>query len=303
MYIFDGKKFARHKEDVLAAQLRVLSESGVIQQPLCIVAVLFTEDAGSVLYTRLKKAAAARVGMEYRVVEHSLLDPVAQIVASIRTAAAAGDVTGIIVQKPLKKTWAQQHQIYEYQTAAFQEWWGELVAHIPPEKDSDGLHPATLAQLRSGSGALLPATCAAVISIMEANEEYFDITGKKSQNISIIGRSEILGEPLYYALKQRGALVELLGKAEFELRKASGSHMHASQVIISATGVPDLITGEHISLGTALIDVGAPRGDVQSTSVTNKASFITPVPGGVGPVTVVSLLENTVTLALRQYVR
>ena len=211
------------------------------------------------------------------------------------------NVTGIIIQKPWRKTW-QRAQNSQSTASEYAQWWSALTAKIAPEKDVDGLHPQTLQAIQDGTwqeqGRVLPATAQAVLTILEdINQQQ-----KKPLNankISIIGTSDLLGRPLFFELKRRGVDVELLGRKELQEKNNSGIGLQESSIIISATGVRHLITADLISEGTSLIDVGEPRPDVDFESVraSGKAAHITPVPGGVGPLTIVSLLQNAVVLA------
>jgi methylenetetrahydrofolate dehydrogenase (NADP+)/methenyltetrahydrofolate cyclohydrolase len=115
----------------------------------------------------------------------------------------------------------------------------------------------------------------------------------------IIGKSDLLGKPLFYELTSKKYLTKMIGTKELNERIEQKTYLMDADVIISATGHQSLVTGELIKPGAILIDVGEPKPDVDRTSVASKASFLTPVPGGVGPVTVVSLLANAIDLVSR----
>ena len=294
MIKFDGYAFAQQKETQLKMQVQELAAKGV--QPH-VAAILFTEDAGSQLYTRLKKEAAERVGIGYSVFSFSMLSPVKTILKQIKELNYDSTITGVIIQKPWRQTWAGVQHNPDKQ--AFTDWWVTLVSEIAEKKDVDGLHPATLAAVKNGTwqsaGRVLPATARAVLEILAvALPQNQNLASKK---IIILGKSEILGQPLFYELKNQGAAVEMLGTAELRAREQSGQKLLDADVIISSTGQPNLITGEMIKDGAVVIDVGEPRPDVDAASVASRASFLTPVPGGVGPVTIVSLLANCLTLS------
>jgi methylenetetrahydrofolate dehydrogenase (NADP+) / methenyltetrahydrofolate cyclohydrolase len=253
------------------------------------------------LYTGLKREAAQRLGIGYQVYEFSFTTPVAEVIAQIQALNHNPTITGIIVQKPWRQTWqaAQTDQ-----TAHFDSWWHELVAAVEPSKDVDGLTPSTLALVQAGNwaqaGRVLPATCQAVYLILDRYINLFSLkigVEQRSPRVVIIGRSDLVGTPLYWVLKHRGCEVILLGKKELKQGIEEKNYLHGFDVIISATGVAGLITGELIDEGVRVIDVGEPRGDVQSATVREKAQFLTPVPGGVGPMTVVCLMANCVELA------
>ena len=287
-----------------------------------IAAVLFAEDSGSRIYTQLKSEAAARVGIKYEVHEFSLADsdlreesenlPNEKIIAKIKELNVDQSVTGIIIQKPWRKTWikarntvselseSQQKDEYNY-------WWNGLTSQISENKDVDGLHPNTIKFIQNGNfpenGKVLPATCRAVLTILARAGELEKTENKsqlsKEEKIIILGKSDLLGIPLYYELLRQGKNVELIASLELKERMSSGKKLFDATVIVSATGIKNLITGDMISSGITIIDVGEPRPDVEFNSVSSKASFITPVPGGVGPMTVISLLENCVSLVVQ----
>jgi methylenetetrahydrofolate dehydrogenase (NADP+) / methenyltetrahydrofolate cyclohydrolase len=303
--IFDGISTALKLENELKPKVAGLLQLG---KALAIAAILFREDKGSVLYTGLKREAAARLGIGYQVHEFSLTDSVAAITDKIRELNADQSLTGIIIQKPWRRTWesAQTSSAASLEQISFNDWWQRLVTVLDPNKDVDGLSPATLNQVRTGdwqqSGAVLPATCQAVISILEGYTNLFSDTiptEQSRQRVAIIGKSDLMGTPLFWVLKQRRCDVFLLGKKELKQGIEQKNFLHGFRVIISATGVAGLIVPSLIDEGAVVIDVGEPRGDV-ATEVRETASFVTPVPGGVGPMTVACLMANCVKLAIRQ---
>jgi len=292
MIIFDGYHYASQREAQLAADVAVFKTQG---EKIVIAAVLFAEDKGSQLYTGLKKQAAERVGIEYRIAAFSLTDEPQKVITELHQLNQASEVTGIIIQKPWRRTWA--HANANEDPNAYQAWWSALVKELDPAKDVDGLHPETLAAIENGTWTekqkVMPATAKAVLSILESTNTLTD--GK----YIIIGKSEILGKPLAYELKNRGLSIELLGKKELDARVADGRLLKDADVVISATGQGKLVQGYMLKQGVVVVDVGEPKPDVERSSLeeTDVAAFLTPVPGGVGPVTVVSLLENALYLA------
>jgi methylenetetrahydrofolate dehydrogenase (NADP+)/methenyltetrahydrofolate cyclohydrolase len=298
MIIFDGYAFAQQKEAQLVERVAQLKNQGV---QLKIAAILFTEDAGSQLYTRLKKEAAERAGMSYEIFSFSMTDPIEKILATVEKLNNDSAITGIIIQKPSKKRWLET---MNGTAEEFISWWQKLVHPINPGKDVDGLHPTTLQAVEKGTWReerkVLPATAKAVLSILEEAKKI--LSGQplapdwSTKKFAVIGKSDILGKPLFYELRNQGYQVELLGTKELNLRKEQGQNLLDMDVVISATGASGIITAEMIKQYAIIIDVGEPSPDVNQTSVAEKAAFLTPVPGGVGPVTVVSLLENAVSL-------
>ena len=322
MILFNGNQLAQTREK----QLKEKISSDFIGQKIAIAAILFTEDAGSQLYTRLKAEAATRVGIEYFSYEFSLSDSITTIRTKIEELNNNSDITGIIIQKPWRKTWVTAQS--EESTAAinksenpkkterkqFSIWWNSLTSTISEVKDVDGLHPNTIEQIKDGTwvenNKVLPATCQAVLTILEEAESELVTQqevgvgqSKKDQNFTkgkylVLGKSDLLGIPLFYELKRQEKDVEILASKELEERMSSGQKLLDASVIASATGSKDLVTGSMVSENVVVVDVGEPRADVEFESVSKKASFITPVPGGVGPMTVISLLENCIKLAV-----
>lgn len=297
MVIFNGNELARQREE----QLKIRIENEFAHNQLTIAAVLFSEDLGSQLYTRLKREAAQRVGIEYRVYEFSLHDSIAKILETIAQLNTSSEITGIIIQKPWKKTWyAVRGEVADTNYTQYDVWWHSLVQSIEQSKDVDGLHPQTALEIKNGtwleSGKVLPATCQAVLTILDQAQLYSHTHAALSGKYIILGKSDLLGIPLFYELLRQGKEVQLLTSQEFEMRISSGQKLLDAGVIISATGKKHLITGDMVAQGSVIIDVGEPRPDVDLVSVREKAAFVTPVPGGVGPLTVISLLENCLSL-------
>lgn len=295
MTIFDGNAFAQKKEAELKLRVESLRSQGT---SLKIAAVLFEEDKGSQLYTRLKSEAAQRLGIGYEVESFSMLASTADVIAKIQELNTDATVTGIIIQKPWRQRWEEvagpAATMDPASARSFSDWWHELVSQIDQHKDVDGLHPQTLRAIEEGNWRknhrVMPATAKAVLDILNVAQL------QPTQKIIILGKSDLLGKPLYFELKNTGHTVEMIGTRELQQRFVSGQQLHDADVVISATGHANLITGEMVKTGAIVIDVGEPKPDVDFDSVAPKASFITPVPGGVGPVTVISLMENCVEL-------
>lgn len=310
MIVFDGITTASEKE----RQLQQKVESLEVQPH--IAAIFFDEDAGSRLYSRLKSEAAERVGIKYELHQFSLKDPVEKVLLMLDTLNKNESITGIIIQKPTQSIWALSLGAEQGSETkkAYAEWWKQLVSGIALEKDVDGLHPVTLSAIEQNvwqeQGRVLPATCQAVIEILASyfgdvadavvdaqnNDFVRALAPLKNKKIIILGKSDLLGKPLYYYLHNVGCMPEMIGKKELLQKVQQGTGLQDADVIISATGNHNLVTGELVKEGVVVIDVGEPRPDVEFASVKDKAAFITPVPGGVGPMTVVCLLENALRL-------
>ena len=312
MIIFDGIKKAAEIEAKLKQQVAQLETKPQV------AAVLFAEDPGSRLYTRLKQEAAKRVGIGYQIFQFSILTPVEDVISKITELNQDQAITGIIIQKPTKQIYLSSLEAGQggERHITYSDWWSTLVSSIAETKDVDGLHPSTLAAIADGSwqeqGRVLPATCQAVVDILQdfcavtevSNGENNSIDTKqfrgleclKNKKIIILGKSDLLGKPLFYYLHFLGNNVEMIGSKELAERVEKGVALIDADVVISATGRKHLITGNLLKNGVALIDVGEPKPDVEFQTIKDKAAFITPVPGGVGPMTVVCLLQNAVSL-------
>jgi methylenetetrahydrofolate dehydrogenase (NADP+)/methenyltetrahydrofolate cyclohydrolase len=292
--VFDGVAAAARREEDLRKKLEVFfanKREQLAQLPpdavsssqqilsLKIAAIAFTQDDGSRIYSEVKAAAALRLGIVYELHEFLFTAPLDEVTAEIEKLNRDDTVTGIIVQKP----WRRTYENYTDGTVDFAQWWHTLIGALRPEKDVDGL---------TGRGRVPPATCAAVLSIMDLFQFY------SPQKALIIGRSDLLGLPLYKKMQELGwgEKVQLVGRPELQVLKARPEKLTDFTLIVSATGVHNLITGDEISADAILIDVGEPQSDFEFESCREKARFMTTVPGGVGPLTVISLLENCLEL-------
>jgi methylenetetrahydrofolate dehydrogenase (NADP+) / methenyltetrahydrofolate cyclohydrolase len=302
--IFDGYAYANEKLVQLQPSVEQLAGQG---RQLKIAAIVFKEDEGSLLYTDLKAKAAEILGIGYDRFLFSLKNHnLAEVEEKIKDLNKNPLVTGIIIQKPWKKTW-QQFQSVD-QAVDFSDWWEQLVSSLDVKKDVDGLHPETQAAIEAGTwmkqGLVLPATAKAVLVILDVAENKINFSRQKGESIFdlahkkivIIGRSNLLGIPVFNVLKNWNYDVEMIGKQGLEQRIEQQIYLQDADVVITATGRTKLITGKMVKQGSVLIDVGEPQPDFEFDSVKEKALFITPVPGGVGPLTVISLMENCVKL-------
>jgi len=241
---------------------------------------LVGQNQNSRLYISLKEKIAIRLGIVFEKREFPEDVNVRELIDFIKSKNNDFGVKGIMVQLPLP--------------AAFDNEIVTILREIDSQKDVDCLTPENLGLLMMGRPWVLPATVRGIWEILgKAGINRKTIIGK---NVCILGRSDIVGKPLANLLINLGATVTVCHRQTGDLVKKT----KAADILISATGQPDLIRGEMVKKEAVVIDVGSPRGDVNFRSVASKASFITPVPGGVGPVTVVSLLENFLDLALQR---
>lgn len=302
MTVFNGHQVAYQREQVLHERVAALKAVGSVPH---IAALVFKEDSGSRLYTTLKQQAAQRVGMEYTPTYFSVADSVEILLEWINQANADASITGIIIQKPWKQTWLNarggesSREVLQNSSDGYSEWWRTLTGALIPQKDVDGLHPSLRTAIQAGTwkeqGRVLPAT---VEAVRTALQQAYDCVEKSPQELAhaIIGASDLLGYPLYEVLQQENIPTTLFRKKEFLAQLASDDRFTAFPVIISATGRKTLTQLDQIAEGSIIIDVGEPKGDVDLSVLEPRLAFATPVPGGIGPVTVVALLENAVRL-------
>lgn len=272
--IIDGKaKAAEIRQDV-AARVKTLG------RPLKLVCVVVGDDPGSQVYVRNKKKACAEVGIECVVRELGEYSSTAHVLEVVNALAVDPTVTGILVQLPLPvhiDTW-------------------RVLAAIPYEKDVDGFTVYSMGALALGDSGLRPCTPEGIMELLWP----FGLAGK---HCVIVGRSNIVGKPLALMLLQADATVTVCHSKTKDL----ASITRQADVLISAVGRPRFITTDMAREGAVVIDVGINRnedgklcGDVDFAAVAEKAFAITPVPGGVGPMTVAMLLKNTLRASFYQ---
>ncbi|MBO4253143.1 bifunctional methylenetetrahydrofolate dehydrogenase/methenyltetrahydrofolate cyclohydrolase FolD [Streptomyces griseorubiginosus] len=240
--------------------------------------VLIGDDPASEVYVRRKRKAAAEAGLED--FHHHLPADAShpQVAALIGELAEDPRVSGILLQLPLP--------------AGLDRY--ALVDLIPVEKDVDGLTTASQGLLARGLPGLRPCTPSGVIRMLDSAGVRLD-----GAEAVVIGRSELVGHPAAELLLRRGATVTIAHSRTRALAEVT----RRAEVLIAAAGIPGLVTAEHVRPGAAVIDVGIHRtdsgltGDVRFAEVSRTAGWITPVPGGVGPMTIAMLLANTITAA------
>lgn len=298
--IFDGREFAANRERLLVQRMRA---SGIAPK---MVSVFFREDPASILFTNLKQKVAKRVGIGFHAEELSLSTPLNLVTGVIGRYSENRMVDGVMVQKPVREVTAKSLPV---EKLGFDDWWQRITSEINPAKDVDCLTRVNLERVYRGRWRMLPATVRAVLAILEVGLAGKSLFGLR---MVVVGRSELVGLPLSTVLAQRGAQVSLCGSTGVAAKNIGNEFTETikpedlatasrnADVVVSASGKPGLLTGEMVKKGAVVIDVGSPLGDIDFASVSRKARFITPVPGGVGPVTVVSLLENLVDLVERR---
>ncbi len=275
--IIDGRKIAERIGDEVKDKVDKLMEAGERVPGLAIVLVGERED--SMLYVRLKEREAKRVGIDihvYRCLQDTSENDIIEVVEHLNQ---DDDVDAILVQLPLPKKFDTDR----------------IIKTIDPEKDVDRFHPENLKKLLETCNheEVIPPVLQVVIEMLKDID--FDLKEKK---VCVISNSDIFGKSLAKVLECRGGIVNLIQASDSDLAKKAVE----ADLLITAVGRPEFIGKDAIKDGAVVIDIGITKegkdilGDVNFKEVEEKASFITPVPGGVGPVTVAMLLKNTLAL-------
>jgi len=277
MAILDGKALAKQVRRG-AAELaeRFAARTG---RPPSLRVVMVGDHPASTVYVRNKRKAAGKVGLDYaehHLPEQATQDALLYLVESLNTDDA---IDGFIVQLPLPAGLDPQ----------------PVLLAIDPDKDVDGFHPVNLGRLVAGVPGLAPCTPLGCMKLID--ESGVDLVGASAV---VVGRSEIVGKPVAHLLLQRHATVTICHSRTRDLDRVVGR----ADVLVVAVGKPAVVRGEWIKRGACVIDVGTNRlddgslvGDVEFEPAAERAAWITPVPGGVGPMTVACLIENTVRAA------
>jgi len=273
MQFLDGKKLA----DAVRAEIRTEIQKSGITPGLAVL--LVGNDPASHLYVGLKEKAAQEVGIYFEKYLYFATTPEAQIIKKITDLNAREDVHGIIVQLPLPPPLSEDH----------------IVAAIDPTKDVDGFHPKNIESLLEGRPIIIPSVARAILALIEAAGASLHGT-----QTTILANSEIFARPLKKLLMDRGSTTSV---TTADAADALEKILHAD-ILITAIGRPHAITAQMIKKDAIVIDVGTTRvddktlGDVHP-NVAEKAAWLTPVPGGVGPMTVAYLLKNVVEAATK----
>lgn len=295
---FDGRAFAAAKLERVRAQVLDWQQTHLIG--LTMVSIYPPEDEASVLYTKLKKKDAAAVGISYVTKPISLKASRHEWLKAVMQVNQDKKIQALLVQKPSAVVY---DKVTKGKGEEFSTWWNNIAEALEPRKDVDCLAPWSLFLLEKEAECVvekkhectasldewvLPATAQAVIDI--ALEVVGSVDTLREKKIVVIGRSVIVGRPAAAGFRVLGAETELVS-SKSDLSKV----LPSADIIVTATGVADLIKADWIKEGSVLIDVGAPKPEFQAACY-DKASFYTPVPYGVGPVTRACLLENVFKL-------
>ena len=275
--LLDGKQLANIRAEVLQKQVLTLKKAG-IQPQFCVINI--GNDPSSKIYLKTKKRRADQIGIKQKLFQLPSTVTQKNLLELIDRLNNEKDVNGIMIQLPVPK------QIIL----------NEALAAIDPDKDVDCLTPANVGRLWQGDHFVEPATAHGILALLD----HYHIS-LKGKNAVIIGRSSIVGKPLAALLLERDATVSILHLKTKNLTE----YTKKADILVSATGEHNLVTADMIKKNAVIIDVGISRfngktvGDVDFEQVAPIASFITPVPGGIGPLTVESLMEQVVQLTRR----
>ena len=287
MKLIDGKKIADAVKQEIAAEVEKMVASGMKRPHL--VAILVGHDGGSETYVAHKVKACEQCGFTSTLLRFEAEVTEAELLTTIDKLNKDTDVDGFIVQLPLPKHIDEQ----------------KIIEAIDYRKDVDGFHPINVGRLSIGLPCFLSATPQGILELLKRYE--IDTKGK---NCVVLGRSNIVGKPVANLMMQKAmpgdATVTVCHSRSRDIKE----HCLKADIIIAALGQPGFLTSDMVKDGAVIIDVGTTRvpstetksgfrlkGDVDFENVAPKCSFITPVPGGVGPMTIVSLMKNTLLAA------
>lgn len=270
--ILDGKQIAKDYRQGLQDQVEALKEKGFTPK---LSVILVGNDGASQSYVRSKKKAAEKIGMISEIVHLEETATEEEVLNELNRLNNDDSVSGILVQVPLPKQVSEQ----------------KILEAINTEKDVDGFHPINIGKLYIDEQTFVPCTPLGIMEILKHAD--IDLEGK---NAVVIGRSHIVGQPVSKLLLQKNASVTILHSRS----KDMASYLKDADVIVSAVGKPGLVTKDVVKEGAVIIDVGNTpdengklKGDVDYDAVKEIAGAITPVPGGVGPLTIIMVLNNT----------
>ena len=275
--LIDGKLISTQIKDELRDKVATLKEQGIIP---CLAVIQVGNDPASSVYLNNKKKACAYIGIES--LSYELEEAVSQeeLLTLIEKLNQDDKVNGILVQLPLPKHIDENAVIHA----------------ISPEKDVDGFHPETVGNMCIGTKGFLPCTPAGVIQLLKRSG--IEIAGKECV---VVGRSNIVGKPMAMLLLRENGTVTITHSRTKDLKEVT----KRADILVVALGKPKFITKEYVKEGAVVIDVGIHRnennklcGDVDFEDVIDKVSAITPVPGGVGPMTIAMLMDNCVKSVL-----
>ncbi|MBR6051685.1 MAG: bifunctional methylenetetrahydrofolate dehydrogenase/methenyltetrahydrofolate cyclohydrolase FolD [Clostridia bacterium] len=274
--IIDGKAISSAIREEIKIEVASLGEKGIVPG---LAVIIVGNDPASEVYVRNKGRACGEVGIYSEIIALPEQTSERELLAKIDELNARSDINGILVQLPLPRHISEK----------------AVTERIKSEKDVDAFSDENVGKITVGEPRFLPCTPAGVMEMF--HREGIEISGKECV---VVGRSNIVGKPMALLLLKENGTVTVCHSRTKDL----AFHMRRADILVAAIGKPKFITGDMIKAGAVVIDVGINRdengklcGDVDFTSAESVASAITPVPGGVGPMTITMLLKNTVTAA------
>ena len=277
--LINGKEVSLAVQERIRKETEALKEKGITPG---LAVVIVGDDPASRTYVNNKKKACERVGFHSE--EYALPATTTQeeLLALVKELNQRPEINGILVQSPLPKGLDEKM----------------IVENIDPNKDVDAFHAVNVGKIMIGDFSFLPCTPAGVIELLDY--EGIDIAGKECV---VLGRSNIVGKPMAMLLLHRNGTVTICHSRTKNLQEVCSR----ADILVAAVGKPGFVTGDTVREGAVVIDVGINRnaegklcGDVDFDSVAPKAAYLTPVPGGVGPMTIAMLMQNTLTAAKEQ---
>jgi methylenetetrahydrofolate dehydrogenase (NADP+)/methenyltetrahydrofolate cyclohydrolase len=283
MTILDGKKVSNDIKDEIAEQVAAMKSNG--EKVPHLAAVLVGTDGASMTYVGAKVKACERIGFDSTLIDLPEETTEEELLNHIDNLNNDDDIDGFIVQLPLPKHIDEQ----------------KVLMAVDPDKDVDGFHPTNVGRMTLDLPSFLPAT---PFGILELLERYNVETSGK--HVVVMGRSHIVGRPMSILMSQKRKAGNATVTVVHSRTQNLADFTRGADIIVAAIGISEFLTGDMVKDGVVIIDVGITRvpdetkkrgyrlaGDVDFESVSKKASYITPVPGGVGPMTIAMLLKNT----------
>lgn len=274
--VISGQQLAKELRETMKEEVNLLNQSGITPH---LTVILIGDDPASLSYVNGKKKASAEVGISSEIIKLDETIQEDELLQKISELNNDPNVHGILVQLPVPKHIDEQ----------------KVIEAIDPKKDVDGFHPINIGRMMTGQDTFLPCTPFGIMKMLQSKN--INIRGKHAV---IIGRSNIVGKPMGQLLLNEDATVTYCHSRTQDLKK----HTLSADILIVAVGKEHFIDGSYIKDGAVVIDVGVNRtkdgkltGDVDFEDAKKKASYITPVPRGVGPMTITMLLENTIKAA------
>lgn len=290
MILLDGKSTSANIKEEIAIETKQLVDRGI--KPPHLAAILVGSNGASLTYVNAKVKACAKAGFESTLVSLSEEISEEELLNEIKKLNTTPEIDGFIVQLPLPKHIDEQ----------------KVLMAVNPDKDVDGFHPTNVGKMALNLPTFLPATPFGILELLERYK--VETSGK---HVVVIGRSHIVGSPMSILMSQK----RTAGNATVTITHSRTKNLKEitlqADIVVAALGIPEFLTADMVKEDVTVIDVGITRitdaskkngfrlaGDVHFESVSKKASYITPVPGGVGPMTIAMLMKNTLLAAKRR---